>query len=53
MAVAAKMIIGSIGALLLGGLIMGVVILASRNGETRGAFSARQDWMNSHIEESE
>jgi len=53
MAVAAGVIIGSIGVLLLGGLIAGMVILASRNGETKGAFSARQDWMNSHIEEND
>lgn len=53
MTVAALLLVGLIGVLLLGGLITGMVILASRNSETRGAFSARQDWMNSHIEESE
>ncbi len=53
MAVTALLLIGLIGVLLLGGLITGMVILASRNGETRGAFSARQDWMNSHVEENE
>ncbi len=53
MVVTALLIVGSIGVLLLGGLVIGMIILASRNGEAGGAFSARQDWMNSHIEESE
>jgi len=52
MTIAALLLVGLIGLLLLGGLITGMAILASRNGRASGAFSARQDWMNSHVEES-
>lgn len=53
MALTILLIIAAIGILLLVGFILGAVILAARSDQAGGAFSARQDWMDSHGEENE
>lgn len=47
------LMLGLIGVLLLGGLILGVVLIIAGGNQTGGVSSARQGWMNSHIEENE
>ena len=53
MVLAVLFILGSIVVLLLGGLILGFVIVSAGGNRSEGAFSARLDWMNSHIEDKE
>ena len=53
MVLAVLLILGSIVVLILGGLILGFVIVSAGSNQSGGAFSARRDWMNSHIEDKE
>lgn len=53
MTLAVLLMIGLIGVLLLGGLILGIVLIVAGGDQTGGVSSARQGWMNSHIEENE
>ena len=53
MGLAVLFILGSIVVLVLGGLVLGLVIFSAGSNQPGGAFSARLDWMNSHIEDKE
>ena len=53
MALAVVLIIVSVVVLLFGGMILGLFILGVGDRKGRNVFSARQDWMNSHVEENE
>jgi hypothetical protein len=50
---AVLLIVGSVVFLCLVVLILGLVILGAGEDQGRNTFSARQDWMNSHVEENE
>jgi hypothetical protein len=52
MALTVLLIIGLIVVLCLVAIILGLVILGSGDNQGRNVFSARQDWMNSHVEEN-
>jgi hypothetical protein len=53
MALAVLLIIGLVVLVCLVATILGLVILGSGDNQGRNTFSARQDWMNSHVEENE
>ena len=53
MVLAVLLLIGLIVVLLLGGIILGLFIVGAGDKQSRNVFSARQDWMNSHVEEKE
>jgi hypothetical protein len=51
--ITALLIVGSVVFLCLVVLILRLVILGAGGDQGRNTFSARQDWMNSHVEENE
>jgi hypothetical protein len=53
MTLAVLVLIGLIVVLLLGGIILGLFTVGAGDKQSRNTFSARQDWMNSHVEENE
>jgi hypothetical protein len=53
MALAVLLIIGLLVVVCLVAIMLGLVILGSGDNQGSNVFSARQDWMNSHTEESE
>jgi hypothetical protein len=53
MTLTAMLIFGLVVFLCLAVLVLGLVILAAGDNQGKNTFSARQDWMNSHVEENE